>query len=241
MKGKVALVTGAAKRIGREIALALAEAGADVVVHANESRREAEAVSRRVRGLGRRSRVLVADLSDPAACVRLVEEAVAAMGRIDVLVNNAAVFGPTDARRPDATDFDRFMAVNARAPYVLTGEAGRRMAAGRGGVVVNVACASAARPWAGFLPYSASKAAVVALTQGYAKALAPKVRVNAVAPGPILPAEGASPARNRAAVEATVLRRWGKPRDIADAVVHLATASFTTGAVLPVDGGRHLV
>ncbi len=238
LAGKVALVTGAGKRIGRAIAIALARAGADVVVHANRSRGGAEEVARRVRALGRRAAVVTADLADRKACAGLVAEAVAALGRVDVLVNNAAIFGATPPMRPDAGEFDRFMAVNARAVYVLTGEAGRRMARGGGGVVVNVACASASRPWPGYLPYSASKAAVVALTKGFAKALAPKVRVNAVAPGPILPAKGASAARNRAAIEATLLRRWGRAEDVAAAVVHLATSPFTTGAVLPVDGGR---
>jgi len=241
LAGRVALVTGGSRRIGRAIVLALAEAGADVAVHARRGGREAEALAARVRRGGRRAAVVVGDVADPVACARLVPAVVAALGRLDVLVNNAAVFAATPPGRPDAAAFDAHMAVNARAVYLLTGTAGRWMARRRGGCVVNVACASAAAPWAGFLPYSASKAAAVAVTKGYAKALAPRVRVNAVAPGPILPAAGATPQRGRAAIEATPMRRWGRPEDVARAVVYLATAPFVTGIVLPVDGGRHLV
>jgi NAD(P)-dependent dehydrogenase (short-subunit alcohol dehydrogenase family) len=105
---------------------------------------------------------------------------------------------------------------------------------------VNLACASAFSPWPGFLPYSATKAAVASLTRGFAKALAPRVRVNAVAPGPILPAADTTPARDRAALKATLLRRWGRPQDVAEAVLYLVLAEYVTGVVLPVDGGRHL-
>jgi pteridine reductase len=240
LSGRVALVTGGAQRIGRATVLALADAGADVVVHANRSRTEAEALARSLRRRGRRAAVVTGDLADPAACERLVPEAVAALRRLDVLVNNAAVFAPTPADAPDAAAFDAHVAVNARAVYLLTGAAARWMARHGGGSVVNLACASALSAWPGYVPYSASKAAVVAVTQGFAKAFAPKVRVNAVAPGPILRAVGSSEDRNRAAVAATLLRRWGRAEDVAQAVVYLATAPFVTGTVLPVDGGRHL-
>jgi pteridine reductase len=233
-------VTGGAKRVGRATALALAEAGADVVVHANRSASEAEALARVLRRRGRKAAVVVGDLEDPARCETLVDEAARALGRLDVLVNNAAVFAPTPPGAPDAAAFDAHMAVNARAVYLLTGAAARRMARRDGGCVVNLACSSAFSAWPGYVPYSASKAAVVAVTQGFAKAFAPKVRVNAVAPGPILRALGSSEERNRAAVAATLLKRWGRPEDVAQAVVYLATAPYVTGVVLPVDGGRRL-
>jgi NAD(P)-dependent dehydrogenase (short-subunit alcohol dehydrogenase family) len=240
LAGRVALVTGAARRVGREIALALAQAGATLAVHANASAREARALAASIRRRGGRAEVFLADLTDPAACSGLVDDVVSRLGRIDVLVNNAAVFERTPVDRPDAAAFDEHMAVNARAVYLLCGAAGRRMAR-RGGAIVNLACASAASPWTGWLPYSASKAAVVALTKGYAKALGPRVRVNAVAPGPVLRAPGSNERANRAAAEKTVLGRWGDPKDVAAAVLFLVRdAPFTTGAVLPVDGGRHL-
>jgi pteridine reductase len=240
LSGRTALVTGGSKRIGRATVLALADAGADVVIHANRGRGDAEALARTLRRRGRRAAVVTADLADAAQCERVVPDAVAALGRLDVLVNNAAVFAPTPADAPDAAAFDAHMAVNARAVYLLTGAAARWMARHGGGSVVNVACASASSAWPGYVPYSASKAAAVAVTQGFAKAFAPRVRVNAVAPGPILRALGSSEARNRSAVAATLLRRWGRAEDVAQAIVYLATAPFVTGMVLPVDGGRHL-
>lgn len=238
---QVVLVTGGAKRIGRATVLAFAALGADVAIHAHTGVREARALASLVRRKGRRAAVLEADLADPVACAALVPDVVAALGRLDVLVTNAALFEPTDPLTPDVAAWDRLLAVNARATYVLTAEAGRRMRDAGGGCIVHIACASAASPWASFLPYSASKAAVVALTKGFAKALAPTVRVNAVAPGPILPAEGSTPARDRAALDATVLRRWGHPDDVVAAIRYLVLdAPFVTGAVIPVDGGRHL-
>lgn len=242
LHGRTALVTGAAKRIGAEIVLTLARAGADIAIHVRSSAREGVRLARRVQALGRRAAVIEADLGDAAACRELFAAAVRALGRVDVLVNNAAIFEPTDPLAGDDDAWDRHMAVNARAVYVLTSEAARHWARRQAqGTVVNLACSSAASPFAGFLPYSASKAAVVNLTKGFAKALAPRVRVNAIAPGPILPASGASAARNKAALAATVLGRWGGAADIAKAVRFLVVdAPFTTGAVLPVDGGRHL-
>ena len=239
LRGRVALVTGGSRRIGREIVLALAAAGADVAIHANEGMRAAETLARRVRRGGRRAIAVEGDLTDAAACRRLPREVARALGRLDVLVNNAALFEPTDPRGADEAAWDRLMAVNARAPWLLTSASARLLQASRG-CVVNLACASVFSPWPSFLPYSASKAALAALTQGFAKALAPRVRVNAVAPGPILPAAGTTPSRDAAAVRATLLKRWGRPADVAAAVVHLACADFVTGVVFPVDGGRHI-
>ncbi len=242
LRGRTALVTGAAKRIGAEIALTLARAGADVAIHVRSSARDGVRIARRIQALGRRAVVIEADLADAGACRELVGAAFLALGRVDVLVNNAAIFEPTDPLAGDDAAWDRHMAINARAVYVLTSEVARRWARSKSeGSVVNLACSSADAPFTGFLPYSASKAAVVSLTKGFAKALAPRVRVNAIAPGPILPAAGAASRRNRAALAATVLGRWGSPDDVARAVRFLVVdAPFTTGAVIPVDGGRHL-
>lgn len=242
LRGRVALVTGAAKRIGAAIVMELARTGADVAIHVRTSAREGIRLARRVERLGRRAIVIDADLADAGACRTLVPTVVSALGRLDVLVNNASVFESTDPLAGDDAAFDFHMAVNARAIYLLTSEAGRYWAKGRReGVVINLACSSAAAPFAGFLPYSASKAAVVNLTKGFAKALAPRVRVNAIAPGPILPAKGASAARNRAALAATVLGRFGRESDVAKAVRYLVVdAPYVTGTVLEVDGGRHL-
>jgi len=240
LRRRVALVTGGAHRIGAAIVVALARAGADIALHARSHAREADALARRLRSKGTRVHVFLADLADARACAALPHDVVSKMGRLDVLVNNAGLFEPTDPRSADAEAFDRLMGLNARAVWLVTSAAARMLEKTQG-AVVNVACASAFSAWPSFIPYSASKAAVASLTQGFAKALAPRVRVNAVAPGPILPAKGSTTARNRAAVDATWLARWGTPKDIAEAVVFLAArAPFMTGVVLPVDGGRFL-
>ena len=240
--GRVALVTGAARRLGAAIVLELARAGADVAIHVRSSAKEGVRLARRVKALGRRAIVVEADLEDAGVCRALVATVVESLGRLDVLVNNAAIFEPTDPTAADEAAFDRHMAINARAVYVLTAEAGRRMAARRvGGVVVQLACASAAAPYPGYLPYSASKAAVVALTKGFAKTFAPRVRVNAISPGPVLPPTGSTRAARAAAAAGTVMGRFGTANDVAKAVRYLVVdAPFVTGAVLPVDGGRHL-
>ena len=241
LAGRAALVTGGARRIGRAIVEALSGAGAAVAIHANESRAEAAALARRIRRRGGTAAVLDGDLASPTDCLALVPAAVEALGRLDVLVNNAAVFAPTPARTPSAEAFDAHMAVNGRAVYLLTSAACSWMERHGGGCVVNVACASVFSPWPGFLPYGASKAVVAHLTEGFAKAFAPRVRVNAVAPGPILAARGRNARSEKAAIDATLLRRRGRPSDVAAAVLYLAAgAPYVTGVVLPVDGGRHL-
>jgi pteridine reductase len=234
------LVTGASRRLGRAIAVRLAEEGTTVVVHWRSDEEGARETARLAEARGARAVTLGADLADAAASERLVLEAEEACGGLDVLVNNAAIFVRTPLATATVADFDRHMSVNARAPFVLSLVAGRRMKARGRGAIVNLACTSAEHPWAGWVPYSASKAAIANLTRGFARALAPEVRVNAVAPGPVLPAEGADPEHDRRAVDRTLLGRWGSPSDVAAAVAMLADAPYVTGVVLAVDGGRSI-
>jgi NAD(P)-dependent dehydrogenase (short-subunit alcohol dehydrogenase family) len=209
-------------------------------VHYHRDAEGARTTADLVRAAGRRAEVLSADLRDAAACGALVARTEERLGPLDVLVNNAAVFRRTPLATMDAAAFDEHMAVNARPVYLLSAEAGRRMKARGRGAIVNLACVSGLRPWARYVPYAASKAAVISLTKGFAAALAPEVRVNAVAPGPILPAEGSAPDHDDAAAKATLLGRWGEPSDVAAAVLLLATAPWLTGVVLAVDGGRSI-
>lgn len=238
LAGQVALVTGAAQRVGRAIAKRLADAGAAVAVHGHAHPREAEQVARGIVERGARAAAFAADLNDAAAARGLIAQVEARLGPLALLVNNAARFRHTPLESLSVEDFDALLALNARAPFVLTLEAGRRMRARGAGCVVNVACTSALSPWGGYVPYSASKAALLSLTKGFARALAPQVRVNAVAPGPVLPPEGLAPADAERIAATTLLGRWGAPADVAEAVLFLATAPWLTGVVLPVDGGR---
>ena len=243
LEGRKALVTGASQRIGRAIAYALARAGVHVALHYRSDETGAKETATYISSMDGRTAnsrppILQADLNDPDACTALASAAHAALGGLDVLVNNAAIFERTPLDVLEAEDFDRHMATNARSVYALTLAAGRRMKAEAGGDVINLACISAWRPYPEYVPYSASKAAVVNLTRGFARVLAPEVRVNGVAPGPILPAAGEAPGQGERAVADTLLKRWGTPEDIADACMFLLRARYVTGFTLPVDGGR---
>ena len=239
LKGKVALVTGGARRVGRAIALALGRAGADVTVHFNRSAGEAEATADEIRALGARADTVQADLVDPAAIEAMFATVGDKFGRLDVLVNNAAVFERTPLESLTAEQWDSQMAVNARAPALCIARAIGLMA--DGGSIVNITDASASRPWGGFGAYCASKAALAALTKSAAKALAGRnVRVNAVAPGVVQWDDAATADQRRAVLDQVPLRRAGAAEDVAAAVVFLAASDYITGQVLRVDGGWNM-
>ena len=235
LAGEKALVTGASRRLGAAIALRLARDGAQVALHYRSDRTGAEATAA---AIGASGPVLQADLADAQACARLVAQADEALGGLTLLVNNAATFRRTPLDELEVADFDHFMQSNARSVYVLSLVAGRLFKSRGRGCIVNLADVAGLSPWPAFIPYSASKAAVVSLTKGFAKALAPEVRVNAVAPGPVLPPAGEPPEQGEQAVAATLLKRWGSAGDVAAAVAFLAGTPYMTGQVLPVDGGR---
>lgn len=237
----VALVTGGAVRVGRAIALELARAGCDVVVHYRRSRAQAVAVVDAVRATGRRAEALGADLADPEAIRTLFAEVDRRFGRLDVLVNSAAVFRRTPLDTLDEAAFDFHVATNLKAPYLCSIEAGRRMTAAGSGAIVNVTDVAAERPFKNHVPYCVSKAGLVMLTRGLAKALAPTVRVNAVGPGTVLFRDDESDDQRRAVIARIPMGRVGTPEDVARAVRFLALeAGHVTGQVLLVDGGRSL-
>ncbi len=234
-----ALVTGGAVRVGRAVALALAEAGWDVAVHCRSSVDAAGEVAERIRGLGRSAAVVRGDLARPEQIPEVVGDAAAALGGLDLLVNNAAVFPRHDPDTVSAEAWDAVFAVNTRAPFFCAREAARRMG-DRGGCVINVTDAAASAGWPEHAPYAASKAALVSVTRSLARAWAPRVRVNGVAPGPVLLPEGASEEERREAIARTALGRLGRPADVAEAVLYLAGADYVTGEVLRIDGGAAL-
>lgn len=237
LRGRTALVTGGGTRVGRSIARALGSAGCDVVVHYASNLAGAAAVVDEIQGLGQRSIAHRADLTDRAELERLGQDAIAFTGRLDVLVHNAANFervAPCDLT-PGA--WDRALALNVTAPYLLTLTVAPWLRATHGSVIA-VTCLSAARPWKNYLPYSASKAALANLVLGFAVSLAPEVRVNAVAPGTVLPPADYDEATLKRLREKVPLQRIGEAEDVARAVVFLAQNDYLTGQTITVDGGR---
>ena len=241
LRGKVVLVTGAARRVGRAIALAAARRGADLIVHYRASAAEAEGTAAEARRAGVTAVTIQADLATAAGVDSLVGAAREAFGRVDVLVNNASIFLPTPFESLDEAAWDAHQDVNLKGPYLCSLAFGRAMLRQGEGKIINLVDGAADRPYAGFLPYCVSKAGLIALTRALAVELAPRVQVNAVAPGPVLNPEGFTVDQIRSVPTANPLRRMGTPEDVAAAVVFLAEGSdYVTGAVLPVDGGRQI-
>ena len=236
----VALVTGAAKRVGPAIALELASAGYDLVVHHHSSRTEAAAVVTAIQALGRRALAVSADLTKRGDISTLFDAAWAEFGRLDVLVNSAAVFRRTPPQALTEADFDFHIEMNLKAPYLCSIRAAAIMRARGTGCIVNIADVAAQRPMRSYVPYCVSKAGVVMLTQALAKAFAPEIRVNAVAPGTVMFRDDEDEDTRAKIVSQIPLGRIGTPQDIARAVRYLCAADHVTGAVLPVDGGRSL-
>lgn len=235
-----ALVTGGAVRVGRAIVRALAASGWRVAVHYRDSGREAADVVRELEALGPGGLAVRADLADPDHIPALVEEAARGLGGLDLLVNSAAVFPRHDPATVTPAEWDVVFAINVRAPFLCAREAARAMGEA-GGSVVNVLDTGYDEAWPSYVPYVASKAALASVTRGLARALAPRVRVNGVAPGPVLlPRDADSAAEREAAARRTALGRVGSPEDVAQAVLYLAEAGYVTGEIVRVDGGQHL-
>jgi pteridine reductase len=238
LKGRVALVTGAAKRIGRAVAVRLATEGADVVIHYHRSKSEAAAAVTEIEKLGRKSVALQADLCSLADIKHLFQQTAEQFGRLDILVNSAANFLP--AHLADTTEkmWDTALDTNLKAPFFCAQAAAPFLKQSHG-VIINFADIGSILPWPGYIPHCASKAGVIMLTKCLAKGLAPEVRVNAVAPGTIT--MSGDPSEWEADfIRHAPLHRTGTPDDVADAVSFLIHSTFITGHILVVDGGRTL-
>lgn len=239
LDGKVALVTGAGTRVGRAIAVALGKAGMRVGVHYYGSEKGARQTADEIIAAGSEARTLPGDLTDPATGPRVVEHMSKVFGSLDVLVNSAAVMLRTPVGEVLVEDWDAMFALNLRAPFFLSQSAARAMK-DRGGVIINIADLAAFEAWRNYVPHSITKAGVVQMTRALAHALAPKIRVNAIAPGAVLLPEGATPEFRDKLISTTPLGRIGSPEDVAQAVIYLISADYVTGETLIVDGGRHV-
>ncbi len=237
---RAALVTGAARRIGRAIALDLARQGFAVAVHYHRSRCDAERVVREIAQDGGRAVALSADLSDEAAVAALLPRAAEALGPIGLLVNNAAVFDYDDIASADRASWEAHIEPNLWAPLVLIQAFTEALPEDQGGLVVNMIDSRVLNPTPRNLSYTVSKAALWSLTQSLARALAPRIRVNAIGPGPVLPPAGQTEAQFESRCQRLLLRRPATPEEIAAALRFLIAAKSVTGQLLALDGGNHL-
>jgi len=237
---RAALVTGGAKRVGLAITRALVDAGYAVAVHANSSRAEADAVCAEIRSKGGRAQAVQADLSEHMQVLKLVPSAVAAVGPLTLLVNNASMFEADDVATLGRELFDRHMAIHVRAPLFLAQAFAAQAPDDADASIVNMLDQRVLKPTPLFLSYALSKNGLYAATTMLAQGLAPKIRVNAVAPGPTLPSRRQSPKEFARQAARLPLGHATTPEEVAQAVLFLAAAVSVTGQIIAVDGGQHL-
>jgi NAD(P)-dependent dehydrogenase (short-subunit alcohol dehydrogenase family) len=235
-----ALVTGGARRIGRALTLAAADAGFDVAIHVRAVDDEAEAAAADVRARGRKATILACDLRKEAVTVALVGEAEAELGPVTLLVNSASVFEEDAFADMNRASWDAHMETNLRAPLVLAQAFARRLPASREGLIVNLLDQRVLKPAPDFFSYSLSKSALWDATRMLAQALAPRIRVNGIGPGPTLPSVHQDEAAFSAEARATLLRRAASPGEIGQALRYLIDATSVTGQMIAVDAGQHL-
>ena len=239
LAGRVALVTGAGQRIGQALALALGARGMRLAVHYRGSIDGARATCEAVRAAGGEAHPFPADLAEADAPAALVDAAARHFGGLDVLVNSAAVMERTPVAEVTPAEWDAMFAVNLRAPFFCAQAAARAMG-DRGGAIVNMADLAAFETWPAYVPHTITKAGVVQMTRALARALAPRVRVNAIAPGVVLLPDGWDERASERLRGTTPLARHGSPEDVARAMLYLLDADFVTGETILVDGGRHV-
>jgi pteridine reductase len=238
IQGKVAVVTGSAHRLGRVIALALAEAGAHIVVHYNSAGAKVDDTVAAIETHGVRAVAVQADLTQPDGPERIFAAAEAEFGGVDILINSAASMEPADPLTVSREAWQRVLDLNLTAPFFCAQLAAASMRKRGGGVIINMTDVAGLRPWAKHPAHSVSKAGLIMVTRVLAKALAPEIRVNAIAPGPVLKPDNWDDARWQTLGSHTLLKRTGSGYDVARAVLYLLQAEFMTGETLVLDGGR---
>jgi len=240
LDGRVAIVTGGAVRLGKALALALAQEGVRLGLHYNASAGPAEQAVAEIKALGSDGLAVQADLSQSSQAQKVIERTAAHFGRLDILVNSAAIFEPAGLVQTTEAIWDMHFAINLKAPFFLSQAFAAHVGKDRPAHIVNIADWRGLRPDTNYLAYSLTKAGLLSMTEGLALALAPNIQVNAIAPGAILPPPGKDQAYLDRLVQAIPVRRVGSPAEIVRALLYLLGSDFVTGETVFVTGGEHL-
>ncbi len=241
LREKTILITGAARRIGREMAHAFADKGAHVLIHYNKSEKEALELVTELQGKGVKSEAFQADLRRHDEIQAMARQIIRDYEMVDVLINNASSFYPTPYKTTNDEHWDDFFAVHVKAPFFLAQQFSPAMKRKSRGCIINMVDWTGLRPMKNYVAYCTSKAALLALTKSLAKELAPEILVNAVCPGPILAPLGMEAEEQETVAEKTLLKRWGSTADIVKQVLYLAEQNYATGSYFVVDGGQSLI
>jgi NAD(P)-dependent dehydrogenase (short-subunit alcohol dehydrogenase family) len=237
-RGKTALITGGAHRVGKAITLALAQGGANVVINYHSSAGPAQETAAEAQASGVEALPFQADVTDPAQVEAMVAAAFQRFGAVDILINSASLWQRTPFPTPDLTEWHRVTRILINGSFYCANAVAPRMQAREEGAIVNIIDLSVWQAWPGFTAHAVGKTALWALTRQLALELAPAVQVNAVAPGPVLPPPGSSEDEIARIARRTLKNRWGTPADVSDAVLFLVQADYITGEVIVVDGGE---
>jgi pteridine reductase len=240
LDGKVAVVTGGAVRVGKALALALAGRGVRVGIHYNSSASPAQKTVAQIKALGSDALAIQADLRQTSQASAIITRAADHFGQVDILVNNAAIFEPSDLAETTEASWDNHFAINLKAPFFLSQAFAAHVGRERRGHIVNIADWRATRPGSHYLAYTLTKAAIITMTQSLALALAPNIQANAIAPGAILPPPGQDQVYLDQLAHGIPARRAGSPDEVAKALLYLLDSDFVTGELIFVTGGEHL-
>lgn len=241
LKNKIVLVTGGAVRIGRAITLEMVKSGAKVYCHYHSSETKAKSLKNEIKGLNGELYLIKADFTKTTLALDILSKIIEDNKRIDVLINNAALFIKTSISNLNESDWDTLFCVNLKTPFFISQKFGLIMKKQGFGKIINIGDTSGLNPWTGYLPYSLSKSGIISMTKGLAKALAPEVLVNCVNPGPVLIPDYYNEKEIKKAVNKTLIKRTGNPNDIVQTIKYLIEGTdYITGSVINVDGGRSI-
>ena len=241
IQDKIVLITGGAVRVGRAITIELVKSGASIFCHYNNSAAEAQSLQKEVAHLEGNLHLIQADLSKLNNCIDLIDEVIRIKGRIDILINNAAIFLETPLGSITEAEWDKLFSINLKSPFFIAQKVGLIMKKQGFGKIINIGDTSGLNPWPGYLPYSLTKGGIISMTKGLAKALSPEVHVNCINPGPVLIPEDYDENDIKKATDKTLLKRIGSANDIVQTIKYLIEGTdYITGSIINVDGGRNL-